>query len=340
MDLNLEDLLSEFPNHVFKIHKKDKGKKQAHYGVPTFIYIRHEVEQQMLYIDTRFITQAGLVENLKEWRDLPSYQGAMLKRINSGSGKKIEPACNCAVFSLKPITATNPTEAEEESNAISRHIRPRRGKKLVVNRVIGYNKKAAEAATSILALNKRIQGWEDKYGQLPLWKELKTTLKEAKKFYEDSYNMLSTGRRKRIMLEPSPIKTVKSRLKPDKPDIRYRCAGLDELMSKDISAIYKNIRKFVTDEKGNTTLQEKEYRPPIDKTEWVGRYEQGTERDGSMKYKHLYIPTNVLRSGAYESLDILQYKKDPRFVLTCQKYVGHRALHCALFDLTIKFEDK
>lgn len=111
-----------------------------------------------------------------------------------------------------------------------------------------------------------------------------------------------------------------------------RCTGLDELITKDSEAIYKLIRKFVQDERGNFTLQEREYIPPMDKSEWIGRYEQGEDKDGENAYKHLYIPISIIKAGVYNN-DILGYKHDKRYLETCQKYIGFRGFRCAKFDL-------
>jgi hypothetical protein len=210
----------------------------------------------------------------------------------------------------------------------------KRGVKLQVGRVAEYKAKAKVAAVKLQAVSTRVKTWEATYGHLPLWAELEETLKEAKRFYEDSYIMLSSGRRKRILPEPSPIKTVKVEIKPTESLVR--CEGLDELIRRDLAFIYRNIRNFITDEKGKVTMQEQEFKPLINRAEWMGRYEQGEEKDGSATYKHLYIPVAILKSGAYENKDILNFKNDFRFVHSCPKYIGMKMQRCALFDLNRK----
>ena len=317
-----QDLLTEFPSHVFTVYNKEKGQPIQHEGVPRHVYIRHEKDKGMIYVDSRFITQAHLVDEAVIWRSTSAYCGTLLKRISAGSGKKDKP-CYCLVFDL----------SYGAMGDVTRRI-SKRGVKLQVGRVAEYKAKAKVAAVKLQAVSTRVKTWEATYGHLPLWAELEETLKEAKRFYEDSYIMLSSGRRKKIMPEPSPIKTVKVEIKPTESLVR--CEGLDELIQRDLAFIYRNIRNFITDEKGKVTMQEQEFKPLISREEWMGRYEQGEEKDGSATYKHLYIPVAILKSGAYENKDILNFKNDFRFVHSCPKYIGMKMQRCALFDLNRK----
>jgi hypothetical protein len=320
--MKIQDLLTEFPSHVFTVYAKEKGQPIQHDGVPKYIYLRHEIDKGILYVDSRFITQAYLVEEAIAWRSTSAYCGTLLKRISAGSGKKDKP-CYCLVFDLSYGKMGDAT-----------HRISKRGARLQVARVAEYKVKAKVAAVKMQAVSTRIKTWEATYGHLPLWAELEATLKEAKRFYEDSYIMLSSGRRKKILPEPSPIKTVKVEIKP--AESLVRCAGLDELIQRDARFIYRNVRSFIIDEQGKLTMQEQEFKPLIRKEEWMGRYEQGEEKDGSANYKHLYIPVAILKSGAYKHEDILNYKNDFRFAHSCPKYVGTKMQRCALFDLNRK----
>ena len=57
-----QDLLTEFPSHVFTVYAKEKGQPMQHEGVPRHVYIRYEKSKGVMYVDSRFITQAHLVE--------------------------------------------------------------------------------------------------------------------------------------------------------------------------------------------------------------------------------------------------------------------------------------
>ena len=329
MEINKpDDLAKAFPNHLLEIHTKVRGEPQKHYEVPDTIYIRHEIEERMLYIDTKFITAIKLKGLAKQWRDLPSYRGSMLKRISSGIGRTA-PAVNCMVFDLINRSGTVDLDIEDTL----KRIRKRRGKPLVSARKAKNKQQADKVQAHILTFAQQVNAWQETYGHLPLYEELKHYIKDAKSNYEQAYNMLSMGKRTRVRTAPSPVKTRKTAIHTA---IAKRCKGLDEIITKDSDAIYKNIRAFITDEKGQLVLDEREYIPPMDKTEWLGRYEQGEESSGLKAYKDLYIPVSVFKSGAYESDDILNYKRDPRFVKVCQKYIGHRGFSCAHFDLLIK----
>jgi len=316
------ELLREFPAHVLTIHKKYKGEMQKTHGIPENIYIRLEVEQKMLYIDTRFLTAAGLIASLIEWRKLPSYRGTLLKRMAAGTGK-VEGAVNCAAFDLIPMSEQGAGDVDDSL----KRIRPRRGRPLTVHKRIRYQKQAGEVAGKLANFNDQVGNWREAYGHLPIYEELHKYIKDAKRTYEEAYNMLSVGRRSKVRAERRPSAPKKA------IHIAYiRCTGLDELITKDSEAIYKLIRKFVQDERGNFTLQEREYIPPMDKSEWIGRYEQGEDKDGENAYKHLYVPISIIKAGVYNN-DILGYKHDKRYLETCQKYIGFRGFRCAKFDL-------
>jgi len=322
-----QELMTAFPHYTFVVHEKKKGEPLEHGVIPMSVYIRYEIEKDMLYIDSRFITQEHLVEEAVIWRKSSAYCGTLLKRISAGTGYKAKPIY-CLAFDLS---------YGEQGDTTSR-IRKRKGRPLQVANTAKLTAKAKEVAPRLKSLNTRLMEWQKAYEHLALWDDLYEAIKEAKKFYEDSYSMLSQGRRKRIMPDPSPIKTIKKEIILPKHKIYSK--GLDELIARDTDAIFKNIREFRTDEKGVTTLYEKEFRPILPREEWIARYEQGTTLDGKTVYKHLYVLVSVLKSGAYENEDIKDYKRDVRFVQMCQKQVGKSAHRCAFFDLTKKLDNE
>jgi len=323
-----QELMTAFPHYTFVVHEKKKGEPLEHGVIPMSVYIRYEIEKDMLYIDSRFITQEYLGEEAVIWKKTSAYCGTLLKRIEAGTGRRTKPIY-CLAFDL--------TYGEQKEDVTSR-IRKRKGRPLQVANTAKLINKAKEVAPRLKSLNTRLMEWQKAYEHLALWDDLYEAIKEAKKFYEDSYSMLSQGRRKRVMPDPSPIKTIKKEI--ILPKHKILCKGLDELISRDADAIWKNIREFRTDAKGVTTLHEKEFKPILPKEEWIARYEQGASLDGLEEYKHLYVLVSVLKSGAYDNEDIKDYKRDVRFVQMCQKQVGKSAHRCALFDLTKKLDNE
>ena len=83
-------------------------------------------------------------------------------------------------------------------------------------------------------------------------------------------------------------------------------------------------------------LQKKTIKPEINPEDWVGRYEEDVQSDGTGQARQLFIPVAVLRSMK----ELKDYKKDYRYVKKIHKIVGGRTKYCAVFNLLRTFRNE
>jgi hypothetical protein len=185
---------------------------------------------------------------------------------------------------------------------------------------------AVKVEDELIITNTKLHALRETYGREEWFKDVAGVYAVAKKMMEHTLRMLATGRKSDFIKKRGPYK------KKVKVAERISCTGLDNLMKEYIAGIHKILRVYkVVD--GVPKLIERNSKPEIPIEDWVGRYEEANESDGTGLRKVLWVPVAVLKA-VEETRD---YAKDYRFVRKCNKLIGNKVAFCAQFDLTRKF---
>ena len=308
--LRPEDLANTYGEYLLIIDGDEVAEGTE---LPETIYMRYEVAKELLFIDTRMFGWLELGDTLKKWRKTQQYCGPMVKRMASSTGRVINPR-HVVVFDLseKPEERTDP-------------IRPRRGRPLKVEQERARSAVAAKAVENALSIHRRLSTLRETYRDHPLLSEVEDIVREAKRMLEEA-NRLATKGQKR-----GPKKGFKR--KPHVPqEERIKLDALDGFLKDNIHAVHRILRRFVVTG-GKQKLEDKDLRPRIPATDWIGRYEEVSNQDNGYTTKTLYVPVSVLKS--MEELNT--YEMDYRFVKKKYRRVGSVTAYCAVFDFGRNF---
>lgn len=298
-----EDLANAYGSHLLIIG--EDGKPEPGTEVPEQIYMRYEPTKELLYIDKRVFRWLELDETLKAWRKSQQWCGPMVKRMGSGTGTTLPPV-QVNVFDL--------SEKPEERKA---PIRPRRGRPLRVEQIRAREAVAKTAEQNALTVHRRLDKLRTEYGNQPVFKELESIIKEAKHILEEAHAIVNGKRRTR---GPNKRKAIP-------PEEKIKLEALDTLVKENIYAIHRILRRYVKTG-GRQKIEDKDIRPRIPPTDWIGRYEEISNEETGYTTKLLFVPVAVLRSMQ----ELAEYKKDYRYVKKKYRQIGGASLSCAVFD--------
>lgn len=298
-----EDLANAYGSHLLIIG--EDGSPEPGTDVPEQIYVRYEPSKELLYIDRRIFKWLDLKETLDNWRKSQQWCGPMVKRMASGTGKVLPPV-QVVVFDL--------SEKPEERKS---PIKPRRGRPMEVEKRRALEAVAKVAEQKTVSAHRKLLELRTEYGNLPVFKDIELIIKEAKHILEEAHAVVSGKRRTR-----GPNKKTYIPI-----DERPRIEGLDTLIKDNIHAIHRILRRYVKTG-GKQKFEDKDIRPRIPPTDWIGRYEEVSNEETGHTTKLLYIPVSVLKSMS----ELADYKKDYRYVKKKYRQIGGASLSCAVFD--------
>jgi hypothetical protein len=283
----------------------EDGKPEPGTSVPESVLMRYEPSKELLYIDKRVFRWLELEETLKVWRKSQQYCGPMVKRMTTGTGR-VESPQNVLVFDLseKPDERTAP-------------IRPRRGRPLTVERERARQDVAKIAEQNALSVHRRLAELKIEYGNQPIIKEIEIILKEAKHILEEAHAVAgrrrTRGRGKKKAVVPI--------------DQRVKVEALDAFLKENIHAVHRILKRFVKTG-GKQKYEDKNFRPRLPPTDWIGRYEEVSDEVTGHTTKTLFVPVSVLKSMK----ELKGYERDFRFVRKKYRLIGSATLRCAVFD--------
>lgn len=309
------DLAMSYPEHVLQVTAE--GKADPEFPIPDEIYMRYEPDRELLYIDNTFIAALDLGKTLDTWKKTQQYCGPMVRRMATGTGRVEEPK-NVAVFDL----SENPRDRVEP-------IKRGRGRPMSIEKVRAREEQAAKVAETMLDVRRTMNSLRTHYGDHLWFDEVERIYAMCRGMLEDAHKMLSKGRvltNKRTAIA-KPKKTPVS--------ARIHLEALDTFVSDYAHAVHRSLKRYTVHE-GKPELQQKIIRPKINPEDWVGRYEEDVQSDGTGLVKQLFIPVMVLRSME----ELYDYRKDYRFVRKAHKNVGDRVKFCAVFNLLRTFSNE
>ena len=306
------DLAMSYPEHVLQVTAD--GKADPEFPVPDEIYMRYEPARELLYIDTLFIAALDLGETLNAWKKTQQYCGPMSRRMATGTGRVEEPK-NVAVFDL----SENPRDRVEP-------IRRGRGRPMSIEKVRAREAQAAKVAETMVDVRRTMNSLRTHYGDHLWFDEVERIYALCRGMLEDAHKMLSKGR----VLTNKRTAIAKPKKMPVSERIHLK--AIDAFMTDYAHAVHRSLKRYILRD-GKPELQQKVIRPKINPEDWVGRYEEDVQSDGTGLVKQLFIPVMVLRSMK----ELKDYKKDYRYTRKAHKNVGDRVKYCAVFNLLRTF---
>ena len=309
------DLAMAYPEHVLQVTADNKA--DTEFPIPDRIYMRYEPARELLYIDTMFIAAAGLDETLRVWKKTQQYCGPMNRRLATGTGRIEEPK-NVVVFDL----SENPRDRVEP-------IKRGRGRPMSIEKIRAREAQAEKVAEKMLDIRRTVYTLRMHYGDHTWFDEVESIYAQCREMLEDAHKMLSKGR----VLTNKPPAVARARKIPVSE--RIHCEAIDAFMTDYASAVHRSLKRYTLRD-GVPELQKKTIKPEISPEDWVGRYEEDVQSDGTGQVRQLFIPVAVLRSMK----ELKDYKKDYRYVKKIHKIVGGRTKYCAVFNLLRAFRNE
>jgi hypothetical protein len=306
------DLAMAYPEHVLQVNAE--GKADPEFPIPDKIYMRYEPDRELLYIDTMFITAAGLDETLSVWKKSQQYCGPMSRRMATGTGRIEEPK-NVAVFDL----SENPRDRVEP-------IKRGRGRPLTIEKIRAREAQAAKVAETMIDIRRTMNSLRTHYGDHLWFDEVERIYALSRGMLEDAHKMLSKGR------ALTNKRTAVAKPKKMPVSERIHLEAIDAFMTDYAYAVHRTLKRYNLRD-GKPELQQKVIRPKINPEDWVGRYEEDVQSDGTGQVRQLFIPVAVLKSMK----ELHDYKKDYRYSRKAHKLVGDRTKYCAVFNLLRTF---
>jgi hypothetical protein len=308
------DLANCFGSHL--VIMGADGKVQEGTELPDQIYIRYEPTKELLYIDSRIFGWLELEGTIKQWRKSQQYAGVMVKRMASGTGRT-DPPRNVVVFDL--------SEKPEER---SEPIRPRRGRPLTVEKTRARQAVAEKSDVTMLTLNRKINALKETYAGHPLLIEMEQIFRDTRKLLEEVNQIAVKGHKR------GPRKGAnKKRHVPQEERIHVK--DIDAFIKNYIGAVHRISKRFV-ERDGKRKLEDRQVKPELPISDWIGRYEHVENPVTGHESKTLYIPVNVLK--AVKELE--NYRMDYRHERNCYRHIGNVTRYCARFDMGRKFVGK